>query len=195
MSNFHEQLRKKRQTNNISQEQIAEHLNVTRQTISKWESGKSLPDIENAQQLATFLDISLNELLGIENHLEQTRSINKKNRLKKYGSILSIVIALIAIIFLSNFYRTYYSDPDKDILLYNSYSLEYNTGEGVFLYTTDNRKLRIRSYFDIVKYSIRNPEPENLKDVRYFKISKNDIEKKLKEDKEYAQRKSLENRK
>ncbi|NSN07015.1 helix-turn-helix transcriptional regulator, partial [Enterococcus faecalis] len=73
MTNFHEQLKKKRKEKQITQEQIAEHLNVARQTVSKWESGKSIPDIENAQQLSTFLDISLNELLGNQNDLEETR--------------------------------------------------------------------------------------------------------------------------
>lgn len=189
MANFHEQLKKKRKERQVTQEQIAEHLNVARQTVSKWESGKSIPDIENAQQLATFLDIGLNELLGNENDLEETRNINKKNRIKKYLSILSIVITFIIVIFLSNFYLAYYSNPDKEITLYNVYDLSYKNENGVILNTTDNKQIKIRSYFDIIKYSIQNHKPENSRKTRVYTTSKNEIERILKEDKEYSQKK------
>ena len=47
----------------LTQEQVAEDLNVSRQTISNWENGKSLPDIVSIIRMSELYDLSLNELL------------------------------------------------------------------------------------------------------------------------------------
>ena len=47
-----EQLRRARQKHQLSQEQIAEMLGVSRQTISNWETSKSYPDVERVMRLA-----------------------------------------------------------------------------------------------------------------------------------------------
>ena len=52
-------LRKKR---SLTQEALAEEVGVTRQTIAKWESGESIPDLELACRLAAALDVSLDDL-------------------------------------------------------------------------------------------------------------------------------------
>ena len=52
-------LRKKR---NWSQETLAEKVGVSRQTIAKWESGESAPDLEMGERLSDALDVSLDEL-------------------------------------------------------------------------------------------------------------------------------------
>lgn len=55
----------KRNQLNLSQEQLAEKLNVARQTISKWETGSTLPDIESLKRLAEILNFSIDDALGI----------------------------------------------------------------------------------------------------------------------------------
>ena len=55
------ELRKKE---NLSQEQLAEKMNVTRQTISKWELNETTPDIKQAKELSKLFKISLDELTG-----------------------------------------------------------------------------------------------------------------------------------
>ena len=50
------ELRKK---NNLTQEQLAEKLNVTRQTISKWETNETIPDVESLKKLAIVLEFSI----------------------------------------------------------------------------------------------------------------------------------------
>ena len=47
----------------LTQEQVAEDLNVSRQTISNWENGKSLPDIVSIIRMSELYDLSLDELL------------------------------------------------------------------------------------------------------------------------------------
>ena len=50
----------------ISQENLAEKLNVSRQAVTKWETGAGMPDIENLISLAQFFEIPIDELLGNE---------------------------------------------------------------------------------------------------------------------------------
>lgn len=52
-----------REQNGMSQEQLAKDLAVTRQAVSKWENGKSLPDIENLMYISDLYGVSLDELV------------------------------------------------------------------------------------------------------------------------------------
>ena len=51
-----------RKEKNMTQEALAEGVGVSRQTIAKWESGESAPDLEMAEKLSQMLDASLDEL-------------------------------------------------------------------------------------------------------------------------------------
>lgn len=53
-----------RKRKGLTQENVAEDLNVVRQTISKWEKGISVPDADMLIRLAEVLDVSVNELIG-----------------------------------------------------------------------------------------------------------------------------------
>ena len=67
MLNYNEigkKIRKERIKRNLSQDDLAEILFVTRQAISKWENGKTLPDYESLLNLSTFLSLSINEILN-----------------------------------------------------------------------------------------------------------------------------------
>lgn len=60
---FSEKLQRLRKQYGWSQEQLAEQLGVSRQAVSKWESGSTLPDVEKLMALSDLLDLSLDELL------------------------------------------------------------------------------------------------------------------------------------
>lgn len=53
-----------RKRKGLTQENVAEDLNVVRQTISKWEKGISVPDADMLIRLAEILDVSVSELIG-----------------------------------------------------------------------------------------------------------------------------------
>ena len=55
-----------RKSRGLSQEQLAEKIGVSRQTISKWEGGLSTPDLENLMALADCFGVSLDALVGKE---------------------------------------------------------------------------------------------------------------------------------
>ena len=64
---FQENVKKYRKARHISQEDFAMKLCVVRQTVSKWEKGASLPDVEMLLKIAEVLDVSVNELLQDDN--------------------------------------------------------------------------------------------------------------------------------
>ncbi len=56
-------LKQLRSTAGMSQEHLADRLDVSRQAVAKWESGAGMPDIDNLQQLANIFGVRLDELL------------------------------------------------------------------------------------------------------------------------------------
>ncbi len=67
MSEFGENLRKAREAKGITQQTLAESLFVTRQTVSRWESGSRYPDLLTARKISEVLDTSVGALLEAEN--------------------------------------------------------------------------------------------------------------------------------
>lgn len=63
MNKFPEQLKKFRKEQNTTQDDLANKLFVTRQAISKWESGDSTPDLNNLIKLTDIFNISLDALV------------------------------------------------------------------------------------------------------------------------------------
>lgn len=67
---FSDNLMQLRKLNNMSQEELAEMVGVSRQTLSKWETGESLPDIEKSMLLAEIFKVSLDELVNYVSPVE-----------------------------------------------------------------------------------------------------------------------------
>lgn len=55
----------------LSQEEVAEKLGVSRQTISKWETGETLPDIRQSKRLALLYHLSLDELIDFDLDIQE----------------------------------------------------------------------------------------------------------------------------
>jgi transcriptional regulator with XRE-family HTH domain len=64
-------LQKLRKEKGLTQEQLAEHVGVARRTISRWESGSNMPDLDIRVELSDFYDVDLRELLRGERRSEQ----------------------------------------------------------------------------------------------------------------------------
>ena len=77
-----ENLRKIRKEHNLSQEQLAEELKVSRQAISKWESGNTYPEMEKILQICNKFNLDINDLLNnniseVKSEQESKKNINK----------------------------------------------------------------------------------------------------------------------
>lgn len=83
---FAEELGKRRKMANMTQEELAEKCNVSRQAITKWEKNESLPDVYMISKLANMFDVSIEELiysreLGIlENRNYYVRLLEEKDK-------------------------------------------------------------------------------------------------------------------
>ena len=88
-SKFINNLKKIRKNNNLSQEQLAEILGISRQAISKWESGSAYPEMEKIIQLCEKFNVNIDDLLNkdIEEIISEEQS--KKNLNKYIESFLS----------------------------------------------------------------------------------------------------------
>lgn len=87
----------------LTQEVVAEKINVSRQTISNWENEKSYPDIISVIELSNLYCISLDDLLKGDSkmieHLEESTNVVKSNK-KLIGAIslnIAVVILLITL--------------------------------------------------------------------------------------------------
>ena len=60
-----------RKKSGLSQEEVAEKLGVSRQTISKWETDETLPDIRQAKRLAGLYRLTLDDLIAFDAEVEE----------------------------------------------------------------------------------------------------------------------------
>ena len=68
---FGQKLKEQRTTHKLSQEQLAEELHIARQSISKWERGEGYPSIGMLLQISKRFDVTLDELLADDEHLQE----------------------------------------------------------------------------------------------------------------------------
>lgn len=80
-------LYKSRKRKGLSQEEVAEKLGVSRQTISKWETEETIPDIYQAKKLAKIYGLSLDELMDVDMDQKEIEEIIKNTDEKKESKI------------------------------------------------------------------------------------------------------------
>ncbi len=79
---FCEKLKKARKNKKLSQEQVANILNIARSNISKYENGNLEPTLQTLKELCQLYEVSADELLELnetKNKIENTISINQQN--------------------------------------------------------------------------------------------------------------------
>ncbi len=79
---FGEHLKMLREKRNISREQIAEYLNITYSSISKYETNERFPDKENLIKLSQYFNVSIDYLLGLTDIKEPAEDLIKKGEVK-----------------------------------------------------------------------------------------------------------------
>ena len=83
---FCDKLANLRRNNNITQEILADKLNVSRQAVSKWENGTSMPDMKTIMELCRILNCSLEDLIddkALGNKVKKEEKFNFNNYLKE----------------------------------------------------------------------------------------------------------------
>lgn len=91
--NLGNQIKQYRTRQNLSQEELADQVYVTRQTISNWETGKSCPDIHSLLLLSSVFHISLDQFIkGDLNEMKETVNEYELKSWNKKGGIYAILL-------------------------------------------------------------------------------------------------------
>lgn len=95
MLEFKDKLKQYRVDNNLTQDQLADILHVSRGTISKYETGRSYPSIEILQDIANLLGVTVDDMISKKELTKETISVSNKIKISKYFSIIfSILIVM-----------------------------------------------------------------------------------------------------
>ena len=81
--NLSENLKRIRKENNLSQEQLADKLGVSRQAVSKWESNQAYPEMDKVLQICKMFNLNIDELLN-QNIKEVNETKQSKNNVNKF---------------------------------------------------------------------------------------------------------------
>lgn len=112
---FHLRLQNLRKKNGMTQEILAEKLNITRQTVSKWERGESTPDFECLIKISELFQVSIDYLLKGEPSSSPGRTVTNHTKTQRFhplsllgvclflgGLITNIVLFLLSVIYNMN---------------------------------------------------------------------------------------------
>lgn len=139
-----------RKENHLSQEQFAETLQVSRQTISNWENEKSYPDLSMMVTISNKFNVSLDYFLKEDKNIVTT--IDKKIKRNKVLKISLVIISLLCIIIVTSFciknYKEKTIEKENNIkyqqILDNIKTLGFKNDEiGFYSLTEDNTIYKI----------------------------------------------------
>ena len=100
MTSVGKNLKNIRKKNNLTQDELAEKLSVTRQAVSNWENGKTEPDIETLTKIAQIFDISIDELVdGIPKGIKELRGKKSHLYIGIVFTVFYVISSLLMIIF------------------------------------------------------------------------------------------------
>lgn len=167
----------------LSQEDLAEKLGITRQTISNWELNETSPDLKQASKLCDIFNLSLDELTGKENailtKLDKTES-NSKLIIKlvktvgiTLGTLIFILLCIVSIyIYSTNYYTAEPTATGEGRFCYyngkiSDYTVMKNNSDGSLSYDVGD----INIINDLDLYNIKTGEPKEIleKIVKYIK--------------------------
>ncbi len=148
-----------REESNMTQEELADKIPISRQAISKWERGISIPDAQTLIRLSEIFNLSINEILSGEKiNKTNANEINKitlklyeeRNKVKKSMKFLMVFMALIIILFLLYYFLASY----RSVKVYTISGTGENVAiaSGIFVETKD------KYYFTIGGFDYLNDD-------------------------------------
>ncbi len=95
--NIGKRIQQIRAQNDMTQEQLANDLEISRQAVSRWEGGKAIPDIENLMYISDLYNISLDELIKGDQKVSQKIILDSK---AKKWHILNIIFFITLLLYI-----------------------------------------------------------------------------------------------
>ena len=128
---FEEKLIKLRKQKILSQEELAEKLNVTRQTISKWELGQTKPDIDKIKEISELFEVSVEELISetTDIQVENAQQVKAKKERKYliYILVLVLIAAIITLIIRVNIQKEQEKEEGKSTGIFSIFDGFFDT--------------------------------------------------------------------
>ncbi len=149
-------IKKLREEKKWTQEQLASKIPLGREAISKWENGKSLPDISSLQKLSEIFSVNIDELLAGERMPKENITLklyNERFILKKRITILVTLLILSLLLFFSYYFINLY----KSINIYTVHGKgdNFEINSGLFVITKE------KVYFNLGNVSCLNYDKTN----------------------------------
>ena len=111
-----EKIKQLRKDNNMTQEDLAEKLNVSRQTISKWETNITIPDADNIVAISKLFNITTDELLDYK-----VETVQKKKQF--IIDMIVLLFGIIGFILFAILLMTNQIDETSSVIMINGYGI------------------------------------------------------------------------
>jgi len=116
---FSEKLQQLRTKNNLTQEQLAEKVCVSRVAVSKWESGRGYPNLDSLKLLAKVFNISIDELLSSEELMDIARDqVENKSSIVR-TMIFGITDFMVSLLFVIPIFANRFDDKVVNVSVLN----------------------------------------------------------------------------
>lgn len=120
---FNEKLQKLRSDKNWTQEELAEQLFVSRTAISKWESGRGLPNIESLKAISKVFSVSIDDLLSSEELIQAAEEDKKESETSMRSILYGLLDVLNLVFFLLPLFGMKQGDVILSVSLFSLHSL------------------------------------------------------------------------
>ncbi|KAA3384428.1 helix-turn-helix domain-containing protein [Akkermansia muciniphila] len=114
---FNEKLQELRTNKNLTQEQLAEQLFVSRTAISKWESGRGYPSIDSLKEISKYFSVSLDDLLSSEEILTLAQADSKQKTLHFRDVVFGLLDCSIVMFLFLPFFGQRIGDVIEEVSL------------------------------------------------------------------------------
>ena len=101
---FHKKLQELRKQKEITQEELAQYLYVSRTAVSKWESGRGYPNIDSLKAIAAFFNLSIDELLSSNQLLTIAEEDTKQKEMHYQDLVFGLLDLSVAILLFLPFF-------------------------------------------------------------------------------------------
>ncbi len=123
---FNKKLQELRKQKGLTQEELAEHLFVSRTAVSKWESGRGYPNLDSLKEISRFFGISIDDLLSGDELLTAAEEDNKQKEKQIRSLVFGLLDLSTAMFFFLPLFREFSGELIREVSL--------SSLEGISLY-------------------------------------------------------------
>lgn len=152
--NFGENLQNLRKLHNLSQEDLADKMDVSRQTISKWESGNAYPEMEKLITLCDLLDCSLDTLIKGKVQDQPSTDLKTayetiKNRFSRHIALAIMIILLgtVALFSILNFGEAYNNFAIATLLVFVAVGVPLFVTSGIAMHHFEEKHPELPNFY------------------------------------------------